>query len=193
MRSKGPGQSALLLLDVIDLLSQLNIPYAIIGAFAASFYGVVRASMDADAVISLHSNQTDIETLFHELKKASLKSSYRKGGFDDPIGSVVNIEDNFKNRVDLLMNIRGMKEDIFSRTVEAEFMNARICLIGVEDFIAMKIFAGSPKDLSDVVGVLKISREKIDPLFLKQRVQKYGKSALRTLHSLLRESKRGDG
>ena len=105
MRSKGPGQSALLLLDVIDVLHKLHIPYAIVGAFAASFYGVVRASMDADAVISLEPNQADVRTLLDELRKADLKNTYRKGDLNDPIGAVVNVEDNFKNRVDLLMNI----------------------------------------------------------------------------------------
>ncbi len=37
MRTNSPGQSVLLLLDVIQILNKLKVPYAIIGAFAASF------------------------------------------------------------------------------------------------------------------------------------------------------------
>lgn len=187
MKAKGPGQSALLLLDVISLLNKQHIPYAIIGAFAASFYGVVRASMDADAVISLQPGQTDIKVLLDELRKAGLKSSYRKGDLKDPVGAVVNVEDRFRNRVDLLMNIRGVSEAIFSRTVEAEFMKVRIRLVGIEDFIAMKIFAGSPQDLSDVVGVLKVSFDRIHMALLKELVQRHGKYALVKLGSLLKK------
>lgn len=57
MRTTAPGQSALLLLDVISMLNERHIPYAVIGAFAASFYGMVRASVDADAVISIQGVQ----------------------------------------------------------------------------------------------------------------------------------------
>ena len=59
MRAKGPGQSALLLLDVIGVLNALRVPYAIVGAMAASFYGVVRASLDADAVVSLRAGRVE--------------------------------------------------------------------------------------------------------------------------------------
>ena len=185
MKAKGPGQSALLLLDVISVLNRQRIPYAIIGAFAASFHGVVRASIDADAMISLESGQAGIKALMENLRKAGLKSIYRKGDLNDPVGAVVNIEDGFNNRVDLLIDIQGMAEDVFSRAIQASFRGARIRLIGVEDFIAMKIFAGGPRDLSDVAGVLKVSRGRVDRMLLRGLVRKYGKGALKKLESLL--------
>lgn len=189
MRANNLGQSALLLLDVIRVLDRRRIPYAVIGAFAASFYGVVRASLDADAVISLRPGQMDVKALLEGLLKAGLKGSYRKGDLGDPVGAVIHIEDDFKNRVDLLMDIRGVTEDAFSRTVEARFMKARIRLVGIEDFIAMKIFAGSPKDLNDVAGVLRVSYDRIRTALLRKLVQRYGKSASDKLEALLKENK----
>jgi hypothetical protein len=50
----GPGQSALLLLDAVSVLTSDGIDYAVIGALAASVHGVVRASIDADAVLSIN-------------------------------------------------------------------------------------------------------------------------------------------
>ena len=67
MKIRGPGQSSLLLLKVIKLLNKRRVPYAIVGAFAASFYGVVRASLDADAVISLGDDE-DIEDVLGALQ-----------------------------------------------------------------------------------------------------------------------------
>ncbi len=188
-QAKGPGQSALLLLDVIGILDKRRIPYAIIGAFAASFYGMVRASMDADALISLQPGERDVKALIHELHEAGLKAAHRQGDVKDPVGAVVHVEDRFKNRVDLLMNIRGVSEAVFSRTIEAEFMGARIRLIGVEDFVAMKIFAGSPKDLNDAAGVLKVSGGRLNLKLLRGLVSNYGKGALRKLESLLKENR----
>lgn len=42
MKAKGSGQSTLLLLGIIDILSKAKVTYAVVGAFAASFYGVIR-------------------------------------------------------------------------------------------------------------------------------------------------------
>ena len=53
MTTTGPGQSALLLLDAVSVLTSDGIDYAVIGALAASVHGVVRASVDADAVLSI--------------------------------------------------------------------------------------------------------------------------------------------
>ncbi len=184
-RAKGPGQSVLLLLDVIDVLNKFHVPYAIIGAFAASFYGVVRASLDADAIISLQQSQMDAKMLSDKLQKIGLKITYRKGDLKDPIGAVINAEDNFGNRVDLLMNIRGMTEDSLLRAIKTAFMGTQIRLIGIEDFIAMKIFAGSPTDLSDVDGVLRVSHGRINLSLLKELAQNYGKGVLSKLESLL--------
>ena len=91
------------------------------------------------------------------------------------------------------MNIQGMTDAVFSRTIEAEFMGARIRVIGVEDFVAMKIFAGGQKDLNDATGVLQVSHDRIDRTLLKELVRPYGKGALATLESLLKEARAGRG
>src|SRR5213083_791637 len=53
MRPTGPGQPAHLLLDVLELVNGFGIPYAVVGAFAVSYYGVPRFTNDADSVIWL--------------------------------------------------------------------------------------------------------------------------------------------
>ena len=87
------------------------------------------------------------------------------------------------------MGIQGMTEAVFTRTVESEFMNVKIRVVGIEDFIAMKIFAGSQKDLADVTGALDVSRDLVDRPLLNELVRAYGDDAVRTLHSLLKEPK----
>ncbi len=186
MRTTAPGQSALLLLDVIDILNERHIPYAIIGAFAASFYGMVRASLDADAVISMPTSQ-DAVNLCRDLRVEGLIVEYRRGDQDDPIAAVFNIQDHFHNRVDLLIGIRGMTQEVFHRVQEAQFMGSSIKIASQEDFIALKIFAGSPKDIQDVIGVLNVSGKKVDLNFLKKLTAQYGAEGVQRLEALLKE------
>ena len=187
MRAKGPGQSAIFLLDVVDVLSKLRISYAVVGALAASFYGIVRASMDADAVISFQGSKGNHKLLLSKLMRAGFDATWRQGGVDDPIAGVINVEDCYHNRVDLLMGIRGMKADVFSRTVVSSLFNSRIRIISVEDFIAMKVFAGGHKDIEDAKGALKVSAGKIDMALLEELTLNYGKKELKVLKAILKE------
>lgn len=54
MRASAPGQSALMMADIAGLLEARGVRYAVIGAMAAAVHGVVRAGLDADAVVTLH-------------------------------------------------------------------------------------------------------------------------------------------
>jgi len=187
MKINGPGESSLLLLKVIKRLDQLKIPYAVVGAFAASFYGIVRASLDADAVISVKGHEEKLSRLLDILKKDGYKTVLRRGNREDPIRSVINIVDRFQNRVDLLIGLRGMDTDVFQRVVKTSFLKKKIRIIGVEDFIAMKIFAGNPKDFMDAAGAFKVSRQKIDLNLLKKLTRRYGTKELAQLKKLLKE------
>lgn len=186
MRAKQAGQSALLLLDVIDLLKAHNIPYAVVGAFAVSFYGIVRASLDADAVISLAQSDVSAEKLKRLLEKSSLKAFIRRADADDPLKGLMLIEDKFGNQVDLILGIKGMDSHVFSRVKKGKFQKENIDVIGPEDLIAMKLFAGSGKDLNDVIGILEVSKKEINFALLKKVIKSYGSDAQKRLDQVLK-------
>jgi hypothetical protein len=60
MRTKASGESTLLLLDAVQVLRSANVDYVVVGALAAAVHGVVRASFDADALLSI---STSLESL----------------------------------------------------------------------------------------------------------------------------------
>jgi len=78
-----------------------------------------------------------------------------------------------------------MDDKVFTRTTEFKFMDATIRIIGLEDFIAMKIFAGSPKDMEDAKAALEISSADVDMPLLKKLTLQYGKNELQKLESLV--------
>ncbi len=189
MRTSGPGQSALLLLDVIDILSRHMTPYMTVGAIAAAFHGVVRASQDADVVVSLQG--AGLAALNEPMTSAGFRTDLKLGGPDDPVSAVMTLSDSHENRVDLLAGIRGMEGGAISRSVSARFLGESIRIVGAEDFIAMKIFAGGPKDLDDARGVLGVSGEKLDLPLLKKLARRYGADEARKLATLLKAARLG--
>jgi len=76
MRVQGPGQSALLLLDVAEVLTELSVPDAVIGARAATCYGTVRAGVDADAVIGLNPRDRNLQPLLARLGRLGLNAAH---------------------------------------------------------------------------------------------------------------------
>ncbi len=183
VRTSRPGQSALLLLDVVERLVEYGTCYAVIGAVAASIHGVVRASLDADALLSVtHQELKDLE---NELKDAGFKTELRRGDIDDPIPAVLEVTDAYGNRVDLLGGLRGLDPAAFSRTIEVPFAGTRLQVIGREDFIAMKVFAGGPQDIVDARNAIDISRESLDLDLLRKLALQFGRACAATLETLL--------
>jgi len=184
MRTKASGESTLLLLDAVQVLRAENVDYAIIGAMAASIHGVIRASRDADALLSISTSAlTGLERSF---KKAGFNTELRRGDMSDPISAVLALHDQFENRVDLLVGIRGFDPTAFSRVIEVPFDGESLKFVGLEDFIAMKLFAGGPQDISDAKNALELTPEPPDINLLRGLATRYGADTTQGLEKLLK-------
>jgi hypothetical protein len=183
MRAHEPGQSVLLMLDVADTLTARQIRYAIIGALAAAVHGAIRASMDADAIVAIpipeaHSLRGGFEAL-------GLKATLRVGDNEDPVGALLAVNDSFGNRVDLLMGLRGMDPGLFARASMVRFSGESLQIVGREDFIAMKVFAGGPQDITDARSAIAAKPESLDLDLLRGLALRFGRHTALTLETLL--------
>jgi hypothetical protein len=59
-------------------------------------------------------------------------------------------------------------------------------VIGREDFIAMKCFAGGPQDIADAVQALKTVDQPLDLELLRRTTRRLGRPAADVLEKLLR-------
>ncbi len=183
MRASGPGESAKLLLDVVDVLAARSIDYAVIGALAASLHGAGRASLDADLVVSASVMEgTRIEKA---LKEAGLTTEFRRGDLEDAIPGLVRVSDSFGNQVDVLLGIRGLDPKAFSRTVEVPLEGAQLRFVGREDFIAMKVAAGGPIDLVDAESAIVADPKSLDVQLVRRLGSRFGKSTSASLEKML--------
>jgi hypothetical protein len=185
-RASQPGESALLLLDVVDVLVSGNVDYAVIGALAAVIHGAARASMDADVLLSLGLGQA--ATLAEKLRAAGFATELRSGDMDDPIPALLQVNDSFGNRVDLLIGLRGMDPGAPARCLMVPFQGRSLCFVGREDFIATKVFAGGPLDLHDAANALVAAAGQIDLVLLRRLAAGFGREAVAALERLLAEA-----
>jgi hypothetical protein len=187
MRVDGPSQPARLLLDVVDRLNSFQIPYAIAGAFAVACYGVPRYTGDGDSVVWMKDTTKTPVELKDDFIASGYRAELRQGDIDDPIALAIRIVDEFKNRVDLLIAVRGMDPDASKRCINAPIMDAMVRVIGAEDLIGMKMFAGGPQDVLDVRGILQVWGERLNPDLLRKVARRYGRDVAGELDKLLLE------
>lgn len=183
MSASGPGQSLLLLLDVVAVLDKRGIEYGVVGALAASVYGTVRATIDADALVS--ASRPKLTGLEKTLRKAGLKVELRWGDSNDPIPALLAIGDQFGNRVDLLGGLRGLDPEAFERTIAVPFSGTTLRIIGREDFIAMKCFAGGSQDVADAQEAIRAADPPIDLDLVRRITRRFGRPAADVLEGLI--------
>ncbi|MBS0580687.1 MAG: hypothetical protein JSR36_15630 [Proteobacteria bacterium] len=183
MRATRAGQSALLLLDVVEVLVREQLDYAVIGAFALSIYGAVRASTDVDALLQVPFDR--LKDLQAAIRALGLKTSLHQGEAEDPVRGLLVINDAFGNQVDLLGGLQGLDPEIFSRTIGVPFADQVLRLAGREDFIAMKCFAGGPQDLLDARSAYDGAQGPIDLDLLRTVTRRFGRDAADRLESIL--------
>lgn len=183
MKAKAPGQSALLLLDVVELLAAAKVDYAVIGALAAAVYGSIRATTDADALIA--ASRSTLKRLERELRNRGFEAELREGDGNDPIPAMLVVTDRHGNRVDLLAGLRGLDASTYARAVGVPFQGVSLRVIGREDFIAMKCFAGGPQDLADAGVALAMGGTPLDVDLLRRVTRLYGRDAADALEQLL--------
>ena len=185
MRATGPGQPAHLLLDVADHLAQRHIPYAVVGAFGVSFHGLPRFTDDADARVWLSRTGLSPADLQHALAASGHRCELRRGDTDDPILGVLVVHDDHGNRLDLLLGVRGMDPAAADRAIATSLLGSPVRILGAEDLVAMKAFAGGVQDLEDARGILDVSKDHLDLDLVRALCRRYGRDVARTCEALL--------
>jgi hypothetical protein len=183
VRTDRAGQSALLFLDVVEILQRENVNYAVIGAFALSVHGAIRGTTDVDAL--LFTTPQHLRKLRTVFDRAGFATELHRGDPEDPILGMLILSDSHNNRVELLGGLRGMDPAIFSRTVEVQFLGVNLRFVGREDLIAMKCFAGGPQDLIDAQSAYRSAQGPVDLDLLRAVTRRFGREAADNLEQVL--------
>jgi len=141
-KASNPGLN--LFLDILLKLESLEIPYAIIGGFAATMYGITRATFDIDIVVNLKEKHIQALSAAYPLPRYYADPYQMRNAMQ--IGSSFNIIDSS----------RGEKADLFPLTMDLRYKPAfenrirrMVDLPGMEPFA---VWAARPEDV--IIGKL---------------------------------------
>lgn len=153
------------LVAVIDALNDLQTPYMIVGSFSSNFYGVPRATKDADIVISLQG--TAVSTLAKRLGPAfSLNPQVRF----ETITSTTKYEFNLIGSpftIEIFLLSDDAHDQLrFSRRRPVKLIGRDTWLPTPEDVVIMKLRWAAArekgKDWDDVRNIIAVSGNMID-------------------------------
>jgi hypothetical protein len=174
-----------LLASLGKVLDGSGAKWAVIGAMAVAYHGWVRASLDADAMLSLRGSALDIERLADRIRSMGLQPEIRMGEPGDPLGFVLRVQDGDGNQADLIGGIRKLDPGFWDRVIRQEWRGALFSFASAEDLIALKLFAGGPKDLEDAEGVIRVQAGRLDSALLRKLCKGFGARAAKACERLL--------
>jgi len=166
------------LIDLVGRLSasfqRLQLRFAIGGAIANNYWGVVRTTQDIDCLIAIPAIK--FQVFADEL--TTLGCRFRDAASQETGITVTEILSQTRNRkfvecfcdnvrVELFVPAVPLQEEILRRAVTVDLGGYQVPITTAEDLILVKIAFHRVKDILDVRGILWVQREQLDFDYLR--------------------------
>jgi len=170
------------LIDVVvalgEVFDRLQLTFAIGGALANNYWGIVRATEDIDCLVSLPAIKYQLfADALSEIGCALVDTNGQSVAITVPrlIDQVAQrklIECNYPLadapvRVELFVPAVPLQDEILRRAVPIRVHNREIRITTAEDMILLKLVFHRIKDMQDVRGILWVQRGRLDLDYLK--------------------------
>lgn len=156
-----PSPVVELLADVGDALAAIGVRWYLFGAQAAILHGAVRLTADVDITVDLGTRPA-----------ADLVEGLRRKGIALRIADVDRFVERtrvlpmvhvrFRIPVDVVLAGPGLEEQFLARAEVRVVEGVSIPVAAADDLVAMKILAGRPKDIEDVVAIVAAQGARFD-------------------------------
>ena len=168
-----------LLAEISKALERENIPYMIIGGQAVLLHGEPRFTRDIDVTLGVDTDQTGrIVKIARELSlepKEEMTEDFVKRN------AVLSVEDHeTKIVVDFIFSFLPYERQAIRRAKPVHIGAAKVRFATAEDTIIHKLFAGRPRDIEDVKGIVNNKRD-LDKAYLKKWLADFSAVAGRDL------------
>ena len=141
------------------LLESIGAPYALIGGRAVAARGYPRMTLDYDF---LTSDPRILEPgIWQALEDEGVQVDRRRGEFDDPIAGVVHVTFEDGVEADILLAKWKWEAEILERAEPLDLGGTLVPVPITSDLILLKLAAGGPIDLQDVISLVTMNRERL--------------------------------
>jgi hypothetical protein len=145
---------------VREALERKGVPCALIGALALAVHGYTRATKDLD-LATFTDPFTVLREVAVELAEVGLKAEMLYPDADDPIGGALKVRPPNAMRIEVvnflnpLRRPRGtLEREAIESATEQPDLGLRV--VDLPHLVALKLRAGGPGDIRDVVELLRI-------------------------------------
>ena len=163
-----------LVCDLADLFDRLQLPFALGGALATNYWGVVRTTQDIDCLVAVPALK--YQTLAEALQTIGCRSRDDAGNLTEVTAVRLREEANDKKfmecfrdsvRIEMFIPAVPLQHEILRRAVMLPLGNREVPITTAEDMILLKMAFHRVKDLQDVRGILWIQRGQLDMNYLR--------------------------
>ena len=155
-----------ILAKVSRALEQGGIPYMVIGGQAVLIHGEPRFTRDIDITLGIDTDKA--ESVLRIARQLSLTP--RKDATKDFVNrnSLLSVEDlETRIVVDFIFSFLPYERQAIQRAVPVDIGTTPVRFATAEDTIIHKLFAGRPRDIEDVKGIVN-NQKSLDTSYLKR-------------------------
>ncbi len=133
--------------DLIEIMEQHEVEYAMVGGFAVNFYGYIRTTQDVDVLVN--PSLKNARKMVNALEEFGFGSGGVPTEYFETEGTAIHLGVE-PNRIDLLTNLRGISnKEIFQKKQRVKFEDIFLNIISLEDLLVCKKKSDRLKDLAD--------------------------------------------
>jgi hypothetical protein len=148
-------------------LDAAGLPYMLIGGQAVLLHGEPRATVDIDVTVGVDAAElARLLGMVRELKMEVLPNP------PEPFVAQTNVlpvrDPQTGIRVDFIFSFTPYEEQAIARAVRQPVGGYPLRFAAAEDLILHKLFAGRPRDIEDIRGVLARQRNTLDRQYLRR-------------------------
>jgi hypothetical protein len=162
------------LLQVVDALTELRLPYMVIGGFALAAWGRPRSTLDIDFMIQTTAVP---ESLSRRLEDMGF---HFDEGWDRHNPMIRDFHRRFRSGrtpVDIMLRRDEHDTEAFGRRRKKRFDNRYLWFPSAEDLLLQKLKVGRPQDMVDAENIVSRMRGKLDRPYLARWANRLGITA----------------
>lgn len=149
------------LADLAPALEELGLRWYVFGAQAAIHYGSVRATADVDVTVEL--GETSVDALLARLAAAGIEPRVPlDAAFVAQARVLPLVHGSSRMALDVVLAGPGPEELFLSRAREVRVEGVRVLMVGPTDLVVMKTLAARPKDVEDLVAIVRAAPDGLD-------------------------------
>lgn len=166
-----------LLVDCLERLNQLGVPYMLVGSMASNYWGIPRSTHDLDFVLVLQ--RADVEPFVAAfstgffVQRESVRSAF------SPPHQFNAIDEQSALKVDFwLLKDESFERTAFERRRQVPLFDTPAWIMSADDVILHKLYwnslSPSDRQLSDAAGVYAVQSPALDLAYLRRWASQLG-------------------